>query len=64
VPTTTSWRCSSRAHAADNPLASDLFGDLMGLPRAFHEITDRQVNIEWTAPERRTHIARFVSASG
>ncbi len=30
--------------------------------RAFWEITDRQVNIEWTAPERRTYIAEFAKS--
>jgi hypothetical protein len=39
--------------------------ELVGIEkRAFHEITDRQVNIEWTPPERRAHIARFVAAGG
>ncbi len=37
--------------------------ELVGVEkRAFHEITDRQVNIEWTPPERRPWISRFAAA--
>lgn len=36
---------------------------LVGLEKkAFQEITDRQVNIEWTPPERRVYISQFVAS--
>ncbi|MCZ7685339.1 MAG: hypothetical protein M5U28_43790, partial [Sandaracinaceae bacterium] len=37
--------------------------DLMQAERVFFEVTDRQINLEWLAPERRPHVASFVRAS-
>ncbi len=35
--------------------------DLMQAERVFFEVTDRQINLEWLAPERRPHVASFVA---
>jgi hypothetical protein len=35
--------------------------DLLDAPRAFHEVTDRQLDLRWIAPERRPHVDRFVA---
>lgn len=35
--------------------------DLMQADRVFFEVTDRQINLEWLAPERRPHVASFVA---
>jgi hypothetical protein len=34
--------------------------DLLAAERSFFEVTDRQVNFEYTAPERREHVHAFV----
>lgn len=54
-----------RANLADVPAAelAALGRDLVDLDeRAFWEVTDRQLNFEWTPPERRPHIAAFVTS--
>ncbi len=45
------------------PVLGTAAEELVGVEkRAFHEITDRQVNIEWTPPDRRPHIAAFAAS--
>jgi hypothetical protein len=34
--------------------------DLVAAERSFHEVTDRQVNLEYLGPERRKHAQAFV----
>ncbi len=34
--------------------------DLLSAPRAYHEVTDRQLDMRWTPPEARADIERFV----
>jgi hypothetical protein len=34
--------------------------EMLSAEQMFWEVTDRQVNLEWVAPERREHVRRFV----
>ena len=35
--------------------------DLLGAARVYHEVTDRQVDVRWIAPELRGSVDRFVA---
>ena len=35
--------------------------ELLDADKVYFEITDRQLNIEWIAPERRPHVQAFVA---
>jgi len=36
--------------------------ELLGAPHAFHEVTDRQVDLRWVRPERREGVRKFVES--
>lgn len=36
--------------------------ELLDAPRAFHEITDRQVDLRWVRPERREGVRKFLAS--
>lgn len=36
--------------------------DLLGAPRCFHEVTDRQVDLRWLHPEERAPLGTFVAS--
>ncbi|MFH0901236.1 MAG: DUF2254 family protein [Pseudomonadota bacterium] len=45
----------------DPRLLSSLVDEMLAVDeRTFHEVTDRQINLEWVAPERRAHLRAFV----
>jgi len=34
---------------------------LLAAPHAFHEVTDRQLDLRWISPERRPFVTKFVT---
>jgi hypothetical protein len=39
-------------------------GELLGAPRSFHEVTDRQVDMRWVPEESRAGVERFAASIG
>lgn len=56
---------AARVHADLRDVPPDLMrrleADLLAAPRKYHELTDREVNLEWVEPSRREPLKLFVS---
>ena len=58
-------KAAARVKASlDGTPAADLrrcANDLLDAPRAFHEVTDRQLDLRWIPPDRRASVDQFVT---